>query len=202
MITLSLAGLLAFLAGPPMLDFIGMQRLKSINAQMRADFEFARSEAISRNQFIGVSVREVSTEPLTCYVIFASAANPQQFAGLDPTLCDCSRPAGSACTGNMREIRSVQVPRSQGLELRTALQQWKYFAFDPVSGGKSEPPANSFYDTGAEFCVEVTRAARGRLRVGVNVGGHASICTPDNSVPGYPVCTPYGGPGVRNCRNL
>ena len=201
MVVIAVIGIVLVLAGPPMIDMLGMQRMKAVNSQLVSDFQFARSEAVSRNQFVGVSFRNVSTEPMSCYVIFASSTDPLNYNALDPTQCNCTQPPGSACSGNMREIRTVQVPREQGLQLRVHSLQPKWFAFVPLTGGMRNKPANTLEVAGFEFCAEVTRSPRGRLRSGVNLSGRPSTCSPDSSVTGVPSCAAYSV-AERNCRLL
>ncbi len=203
MIVVAIMGVLAVLAGPPMWEFIGMQRLRSIASQMQADLQNARSEATARGRYVGVVVRNEATEPVSCYTVFTSAVENTTSAGLNPAQCDCTRPVGSACSGgNMREIRTVQVPRNAfSMSLRKHVRQPKWFVFDPVSGGMKDQPASLAESTGAEFCIEVTRQPRGRVRVGTNSAGQTKLCTPDGSVAALPACIPHDG-DLRNCRAL
>jgi type IV fimbrial biogenesis protein FimT len=190
MVVVSLLGLLTLLAGPPMAEFIGMQRLRGIATQLATDMQYARSEAISRNQFVGMAWRNEAGEDNTCYTAFVSASQPASAAaGLSPTACNCNQPVGSVCTGDMREVRTVQVPRSNSVQLHLYYEQPQWLSFDPIAGNVNAHSANTAEENDvAEFCVWVTRSPRGRLRVDIKKSGRSVVCTPDGSVPGVPAC--------------
>jgi type IV fimbrial biogenesis protein FimT len=201
MVVVALLGLLAMLAGPPMAEFIGMQRLRGIASQLATDMQYARSEAISRNQFVGVLWRNEAGEDNTCYTAFVSASQPASAAALAPTLCNCNQPVGSVCTGDMREVRTVQVPRGNSIQLRLHYEQPQWLTFDPIAGNVKGRAANTAeLNDVEEFCVEATRNPRGRLRVGIKKSGRSAICTPDGSVPGIALCTGADTPFTLRCQ--
>ncbi|MBK9136244.1 MAG: hypothetical protein IPM15_18365 [Betaproteobacteria bacterium] len=72
MIVIALLAIIAILAAPSFTEMIGMQRLRGINDQLATDFQYLRTEAVSRNQFMGFVARSVSAEPVACYTIFSS----------------------------------------------------------------------------------------------------------------------------------
>ncbi|MDE2614098.1 MAG: GspH/FimT family pseudopilin [Burkholderiales bacterium] len=193
MIVIAIVGVLIALVAPSMREMIGMQRLRATAAQLVTDVQFGRSEAVSRNQYVGFSLRNIAAEAMTCYVLFTSDVNPLQVAGLDASKCNCTATPGSACVGTQREVRTVQVARDLGLELRKPAPQQSTAAFNPVSGGIM--PAAPVGAGGApvapgDFCLEVTRRPRGRLRVTISAAGRPTTCSPDLSVPGYDACPP------------
>ncbi len=190
MIVVALLAVITVLAGPPMAEFLGMQRLRGIASQLATDLQYARSEATSRNQFVAVMWRNEAGDDNSCYTAFASATQPALETAINPSLCNCNQPVGSACTGDMREIRSVQVARSSSIQLRLNDAQPHALLFDPASGYATHRRLNTFEAADvADFCVEVTRNPRGRLRVVLNKAGRSQTCSPDSSVPGVPVCT-------------
>jgi type IV fimbrial biogenesis protein FimT len=197
MAVIAVMGILIALVAPSMREMIGMQRLRSISAELVTDFQYARSEAVSRNQFVGVLVRNTSPT-MSCYTVFASSVNPLSFTSLDPTACDCSAPAGSVCTGTQRELRTVQVPRSLYIELRTSPLQPTWMAFDPVTGAIQLPGSGTATFIATAFCVDVMRDTVGRVRAMVGLAGRSSVCTPDGSVRGLEACQPYDA-NLRNC---
>lgn len=201
MMVVAVIGVLVLLVGPGMREFIEMQRLRSVTSALVTDINFARSEAISRNQFLAFQTRNVNSEQLTCYTLFASSVNPQLFNALDPTACNCANGVGAACTGTQREVRTVQVERNSSLQLRTAALQPNWYAYDPISGAAKLPINPTLVAPSDEFCIEVTRIPRGRLRVGITQGGRPSVCTPDASVPGVDLCAPFNNV-TRNCQDI
>lgn len=198
MAVIAIIGVLLALVAPSMREMIGMQRLRSISSELVTDFQYARSEAISRNQFVGIVVRNTSPS-MSCYTVFASSVNPLDFASLDPTLCDCTAAPGSACTGTQRELRTVQVSRSLAIDLRMSPLQAFWMAFDPITGAIQLPGSGTSTFIATAFCVDVTRDTVGRVRTMVGLAGRTSVCTPDGSVRGLEACVPYDA-NLRNCR--
>lgn len=199
MVVIVVVGVILVLAAPSMSDFIGMQRLRAINDQLVTDLQYMRTEAVSRNQFTGFIVRNNVGDSLTCYVIFASSVSPLEYTALNPGACNCSNAVGSVCTGTQRELRTVQVPRDLSIALRVHSSQPPLLIMSPVSGGAQFYDPDTLIVGGLEYCVEVTRTPRGRLRTGINPSGRATVCSPDGSVPGVPVCAAYDAT-VRNCQ--
>lgn len=199
MVVIALVTIILLLAAPNMTEMIGMQRLRAINDQLATDFQFLRSEAVSRNQYMGFLTRNQSAEPMSCYVIFSSSTDPLDVTTLDRTQCNCTNAVGSACTGSQRELRTVQIPRSLSIELRFPTDQSDLIVASPINGGMQIMPATTLTTQGYEFCVEVRRTPRGRLRTGIGMSGRTTVCSPDGSVPGVPVCPAYDA-SVRNCK--
>ncbi|MBI5719842.1 MAG: prepilin-type N-terminal cleavage/methylation domain-containing protein [Burkholderiales bacterium] len=205
MVVIALVGIILMLAAPSFNEMIGMQRLRAINDQLATDFQFMRTEAVSRNQFMALLTRNQSAESMSCYTILSST-DPAFFSG-DPVAaantvraqCNCTNAVGAACSGSLRELRTVQIPRSLSIELRFPADQSDLIVDSPVNGGMRIMPSTTLTTQGYEFCVEVRRTPRGRLRTGVGLSGRTSVCSPDGSVPGVPVCPAYDAT-VRNCK--
>ena len=199
MIVIALVGVILLLAAPSFTEMIGMQRLRAINDQLVTDMQFMRGEAVSRNQYMGLVARNVNAEPMSCYTIFSSIANPLVSVAVDPTQCNCTNGIGSACTGTQRELRTVQIPRDMNIELRFPPNQGGHVVVSPINGGIDIRPPDTALFSDLEFCVEVRRSPRGRLRTGVSMGGRTSQCSPDGSVPGVPTCPAYDAT-LKNCQ--
>ena len=199
MVVIALVGVILMLAAASFTEMIGMQRLRSINDQLVTDMQFLRGEAVSRNQYMGFIARSEAAETVSCYTIFSSIANPLVSTSIDPTQCNCSNGVGSACTGTQRELRTVQIPRSFNIELRFPPNQGGHMVASPINGGIEIRPPNSALFSDLEFCVEVRRSPRGRLRTSVSMGGRTSQCSPDGSVPGVPLCPAYDAT-LKNCQ--
>ena len=105
LIVVALIGIILALSGPPLADYVRVQRLKGISAELSTDLAFARSEAVSRGTYMQMRVQ--SGSGLSCYIIYA-----RPDAQTSPT-CDCTQAAGSRCTGNNIEVKTVVVPQSQ-----------------------------------------------------------------------------------------
>ncbi len=189
MVVLAVAAVLLTLAAPSLYDFILMQRLKSINAQLVTDMQFARSEAMSRterrngnaNQTVDVQVifSPAAQGAMSCYTIYAdNGAMPRN-------MCDCTQPAGQRCTAaSTQEIRTVQIPTNQGVQLAVPANQSPDFFFMATNGGIRSWPI----DIVADFKVEAFVDAARKLRTTIGQSGRPSVCSPGGGVPGYPSC--------------
>ena len=203
MVVIALMAIIVMLAAPNMTEMIGMQRLRAINDQLATDFQYLRTEAVARNQFMGFLTRNLSGEPVSCYAIFSNVVDPLSDAALDRTQCNCSNAVGSACSSSTthRELRTVQLPRDLSIELRFPTTQPNLVILSPISGGTQWHPSDTSVFNGQEFCVEVRRSPRGRLRTGIYGSGRTTVCSPDGSVPGVPVCPAYNA-ALANCQAI
>jgi prepilin-type N-terminal cleavage/methylation domain-containing protein len=199
MVVIALVGIILMLAAPSFNEMIGMQRLRAINDQLVTDMQFLRGEAVSRNQYMGFIARNEAAEAMSCYTIFSSIANPLLSTAIDPTACNCTNAVGSACTGSQRELRTAQIPRSFNIDLRFPPNQGGHMVGSPINGGIEIRPPNTALFSDLEFCVEVRRSPRGRLRTSVSMGGRTSQCSPDGSVPGVAACPAYDA-SLKNCQ--
>lgn len=210
MVVIALVGVIVLLAAPQMMDFIAYQRVKSINAQTASDLQFARSEAVSRNEYMGIYTdANPETGVMSCYTVFSSKDNPYPVDASGNALsrtgdCNCQRTPGSACTGTWREVRTVQMPSGVGLTYEMHRLQHLSVSFDPTTGGIVFPPADTRAVQGQSFCIGVKRPAGGRMRAGVNLAGRVEICSPHGSIAGAVACQDQNFRGVdvadrRNC---
>ena len=198
MIVIALMAIIVGLVAPNMTEMIGMQRLRGINDQLVTDLQFMRSEAVSRNQYMAFLQRNVSGEPMSCYVVFSNSNDPLDAVGTDPTQCDCTRAIGNVCTGTQKELRTAQIPRDMSIELRLPISQPNVILASPISGGL-RLHQTTLTGMEYEFCVEVRRTPRGRLRTGISMSGRTTVCSPDGSVPGVAACPAYDST-LKNCK--
>jgi type IV fimbrial biogenesis protein FimT len=193
MITLAVVAVLLTLAAPSFFDFILMQRLKSINAQLVTDMQFARSEALSRfetrgddaSQSVDVQVifrPAADGATMSCYSIYIdSSANPRN-------RCDCREPEGQRCPADTtREIRTVQIPVSLGVRQSLPPIQARGLSFRSTNGAMRVWPID-ITSPSAEFSVETFVDAGRRLRTTIGQSGRPTVCSPDSGVAGYTPC--------------
>jgi len=156
------------LAAPSFRELIALQRLKSINAELVTDMQYARSEAVSRNTTIYVKFG--SSAAMSCYVLYKSAFGAP---------CDCTRPPGTACTGSFEEIRTTQIPVSTDVQVSVP-DPTQSLTFD--KDGR-RPVANS-------YTISTTRigGGNGQMQVTVSAMGRPTVCSPDQSISGVPAC--------------
>ncbi len=177
MIVVALLGVLVALVAPSMRGMMTAQRVRGINAALVTDLQYARSEAARRNQDVGVAFQ--ATGSMSCYVAFVDVA---------PTTpaCDCTLTPGNVCSGGRQEIKTVQVPLSDGVAFSVTSAGGPVVNFSRSSGALlPATPGGAMPDA---FEVGVTGTPRGQLRTTVNVAGRPTVCSPDASIAGVPPC--------------
>ncbi len=174
MIVIAVMAILLVLAAPSMYDFILLQRLKSINAQVVTDIQFARSEAAARN--LNVRFRLTTNADVTCYILYTGADRA----------CDCT--VSPVCAApSEQEIRTVQVPRSLQVTV-TRLTDMSEFFFDPVTGAMSPTATDAIRDPGDPFFIDSAIDTARKLRTVVKASGRPSVCAPPGSTMPVPAC--------------
>ena len=180
MVTIAVVAVLATLAAPSFYDFILVQRLKGINAQLVTDMQFARSEAGSRGVDVQVIFRPTGDGAMGCYSIYTDdSENPRE-------KCDCTQPPATRCTqASTREIRTVQIPASLGVSL--SLPYARDISFRAITGGiVIGPSAASATPNG--FMVETSIDANRKLHTDIGMSGRPSVCSPAGAVTGFTAC--------------
>lgn len=188
LVVLVVAGVLLTLAAPALRNFIKLQRLKSANALLVTDMQFARSEAVARNQYMRVAFANSSS--LTCYTLYTITPTAPR-----STRCDCRLGVGSACPNPAlaTEVRTVQHLFSDSVYVipRPGVFQDSAFAFDHVSGGIVSIPSDAdgtplgLY-TIAAFVDAVSNPLQMYTRI--SAAGRPSVCAPSSGAVGAPAC--------------
>jgi prepilin-type N-terminal cleavage/methylation domain-containing protein len=178
MIAIAVLAVILTLAAPSFRDFILMQRLKGIHAQVATDMQLARTEAASRGLMVNVRVQPVNGGALSCYIIFTD----NRISPLPSDRCDCTQAEGSRCTiAGTTEIRTVQVPSSQKVYLSPA----GHFAFDPVTGGLLMQVIESGNPPGDAFTIVASIDGPRSLGTSIGLSGRPTVCRPAlSTLPG------------------
>jgi type IV fimbrial biogenesis protein FimT len=165
-VTLTILGVLACGAAPSFRGLIERQRLAGLAAQLATDVQFARSEAVLRNEALRLSFYSGAWG--TCYVVHTGTRNQ----------CSCAAAAPEAsCGADAVQIKTVIVSVSTGASVRANVSS---MLFDPLHG-TSTP-------TGT---LKVGSPTTGAIHHVVNVLGRVRTCTPavpGPAVPGYRPC--------------
>lgn len=205
MVVMSLVAIILMLAAPSFNEMIGMQRLRAISDQLVTDVQALRGEAVSRNVVMGLLARNVTGEPMTCYSLISGSSNSVSVippGGINKDQCNCTNPVGAACTGTTQsELRTVQVPRDTNIQFMFHPAQRGFVVISPVAGEIVVADPDTAIFTDVEFCIEVRRSPRGKLRTTLGAAGRVSQCSPDGSVPGVALCPAYDA-ALRNCRPI
>ena len=182
MVVIAVVATLIMLVAPSFKRMIDTQRVRSVNAALVTDLQFARSEAASRNRRVFLRF-DNSGSAVTCYVVLEGAS---------PSFCDCKRPPGTACTGpaDIKEIRTVHVDRALGLTVGIPTSSTQTtMGFDPATGRLLIAPLDVVQAAPGDFVIEVRNSSIGGLRTSVSPTGRPSVCTPSNEISGAPACS-------------
>ena len=174
LVVIVIAGVILALAAPSFRDMIAMQRLRSVTAQLVTDFQFARSEAAARNEYVRIAFR--GTAALTCYTIYTSTLPSER--------CDCRQPIGSACSspGVTQELRTQQIPLDGRVGIRLPSDQTiSAFAFDQITGGIASIPFDQPPSPLAQFRVHTRLDNVPSALVTLNQAGRSTVCAPAGS---------------------
>jgi type IV fimbrial biogenesis protein FimT len=176
MVVLAVLAVVALLAVPSFTDFLLVQRLKSINAQLVTDLQFARSEATTRNLFLRMSFRNDTN--VSCYSMYVTTTADDVAANAANRRCDCTLGPGNACSvgTEMSEVRTVQVPKTLSVALSIPAGQPSEMAFDPVTGGLMAIPQDNPTTPLPRFRILASIDDSRSLRTTVNRAGRVTVC--------------------------
>lgn len=187
MIVVAVIVVVLVLAAPSFRDFIELQRLRSTNAQLVTDLQFARAEAVSRQKVAVLKLGGTAgADARTCYTVYT--CTDASFTNCD---CDCTRGAESACVANdsTQEIRTVVVPGSSGVEIGQPpnLDPTTEVRFDPRTGGIQLilNDDGGLEDWTGAVDTRLVRNAQTTLRTMIGLTGRTSVCAPLGLVSGF-----------------
>ena len=191
LVALAVVAILIAVAAPSFRGLIEVQRLRSINAQLITDLQFARNEAVTRGVPLRVVFSGSLVSPPTCYVLFTSVGAP---GDPDPHAankqrCDCLAGPGNACAGivGTSEVRTVSIPTSGGVSVLKRDAE-DAIAFDPVTGGLLTIPMDRVGVPMLSFrVVSWLDASRHLLNVS-NQSGRPTVCSPAGTTLGEAAC--------------
>ena len=131
--------------------------------QVSSDLQFARSEAVARNEGVVFSIQQLGGA--TCYVIHTGTSGQCECAGDGPP---------ALCSGTARELKTVVLPGERRIRLQANVAALQ---FNPTRGTVS--PTGTIKVTGPD----------GRaIHHVVNIMGRVRSCSPGSTMPGYKAC--------------
>lgn len=162
MVALAVVAILVISAMPTFGGLIDKYRLKGAADALQGEVQFARSEAIRRNQAV--------------YLAFGTGANAC-FAIGTAADCDCV-----SC--DIRTRNTAQFATDFPNILISSVS-----AGSVAVGGFGLQPRQGTSDAAADVAITLTSARSARqLRVVVSLLGLPRVCSPGGSLPGYPAC--------------
>jgi type IV fimbrial biogenesis protein FimT len=182
LVAMVVAAILLVIAVPPVQDFILMQRLRGINAQLVTDLQYARSEAPQRNQYVSLYFQ--SNAQRSCYVIYTSTPT----AALRANRCTCLDSAESVCGQGATALRTVRLPASDRVGLRLPAGQSFGFAYDHIAGGIVTVGRDIYGNPLGSFWIESYIDANRVLRNEITQSGRVTVCAPASTTVGAPAC--------------
>ncbi len=160
--TLAVTAILASAALPSLENSKGKRVLNGTAGQLVTDLQFARSEAIARNDGVRVSFHAVSGA--TCMVIHTGATAD----------CSCTDAGVAQCGGGAALIKNNYFAPSSGVTVSANVASMR---FDSTLG--TVTPAGT---------VRVASASGPSVQHVVSMLGRVRSCSPSASVPGYKSC--------------
>lgn len=178
-IVVALVAIVVSLAGPSFSNYIVMQRLRSVQAQLVTDLNYARSESVSRGTFVQMRVQSDSTQ--TCYVIYA-----RPDAGTNAP-CDCTQPEGSRCGTGRTEIKTVQLPADKQVKVTVPTTQVDPLTISPRTGGTNMVSVTEALNV-TDFVVRTEIDSQRQFRTSMSPQGRLVVCSPTVSTVGGTAC--------------
>ncbi|MFY7855809.1 MAG: GspH/FimT family pseudopilin [Rubrivivax sp.] len=187
LVVITIGALLLALTVPSFVDYIRVQRLKAVAAQLVTDLQYARSEAAARNQWVRIMPQ--TGDSGSCYTIFVSRQDNQR--------CNCRLGASAACNGvapgaGAAELKTVVLPPQDRIQLSTFVNDGANgtigMAYDHVTGSLASPPTDGRELPMSTYGFNVSLDATRVIRVTVNRVGRVSTCIPVGSKIGGDPC--------------
>ena len=164
-IVLAVVAVVAMLAAPSFGGLFDRQRVRAAVSNLGVDIQYARSEAVRRNDKVTVSFTPGAA---WCYGIATGTA-----------ACSCA--TEGSC--DLKAVRSAPPtsgpPGDDYRNVTMTLTRGAGFTIDPRQGA-----------TGTETWVSFasTTTTNAQARVDVNALGRVALCSPGGALPGYPTC--------------
>ena len=160
-VVVTIVAIVAATALPSFSALVDARRLDGAATRLAADVQFARSEAIARNQSLRLSI--AAGGGATCWIVHTGVAAD----------CTCSA-SGVACTNGALAIHGFVLPAAERVAVAGNVVS---IVFDPLHGTSTPTGTLSLGDV------------RGRsVRHVVNVLGRVRSCSPGGAIAGYPAC--------------
>jgi len=163
MAVVAVTGVVATAAVPSLNGIVDTQRLNGVATELAGDLQFARSEAVSRNQGVRVSFQADATGS-ACYVLHTGSADQ----------CQCGVSGPARCEDGAQAIKTVSLAAHPQIGLQANVAS---VLFDPVHG------------TASPTATLRVQGPQGRaVHHLVNIMGRVRSCSPLSSVSGYRAC--------------
>jgi type IV fimbrial biogenesis protein FimT len=181
LVTVAVIGILLGLAAPPFYDYLLVQRLKGVHAQVVSDVVLARAESATRGTILRVAFRE-NTEK-TCYTLFVNHYNADT-----GERCNCTNTGSPPCGSLSSEVRTHEVPRSSGVTVLVATGSDTAFGFSHVTGALVGVPTDQGVLPLDSFTIETSISGGRKLKTILSQAGRPTACSVGGTNLGAPAC--------------
>ena len=164
MTVVAVAGIVMTAALPSLSGVIETRRIEGVATQMASDLQFARSEAVLRNQSVRVTFQADAAGAAACYVVHTGSAGQ----------CQCNASGPAHCEGDAQAIKTVALDSDQRVSLQANVAT---MVFDPLHG-TATPTA----------MLRITGTQGRAVHQVVNIMGRVRSCSPQAAVSGYRAC--------------
>lgn len=179
-VAIAVIGVVLALALPSFFDYLLVQRLKSVNAQLVTDLMLARSEAVSRGTILRVNFGGDSNT--TCYTLYVN-----RYDASTGVRCNCTLGAGAACGSSSAEVRTTQVARNLGVRVQVPSGD-SAVGFNHVTGSLIGIPTDQGVIPVDTFTVETSINGGRLLRTTLGKTGRVTVCSVGGANLGAPAC--------------
>jgi type IV fimbrial biogenesis protein FimT len=178
MIVILIVAVLLVLGVPAFNDLVDEYRIKSAADSLHSDLQFARSEAIRTNSNVCIGF---ATGANWCYGMNLTAST----AYCDTSTCDCSiSNTADAQYCSLKRATSTDFPGVAMPAAGNVTFPANVTGFEPLRGLTGVASGGAALSGSVRF-----DSSRGRqATVTLTPIGRASVCSPTDSVPGYPAC--------------
>ena len=168
-VAVAITAILATLAVPSFSSLFAKKRVEGLIAELATDLQYARSEAITRNTMVQL------TMGTNCYVIHALPTT----ATVASSATSCTQSAASPAVIGLTELKTVQVAAGRPESFSPASGS---IVFDPVRGTATISSAGTITATSSIGSWD--------LRANLSAVGRVNVCSPagTGNVAGYAAC--------------
>lgn len=152
----------AGLAAPGMQSWKLRQALQATAAELETDIQYARSEAVAKQQPIRLETQTMGGS--SCYLLHTGQTHD----------CTCDGQGGAICTGGAQLLKATEQRRDGAVRLTTTQIS---IVFDPKRGTVTPTATLKLADSEGRTIHQV-----------VNIMGRTRSCSPQGAIPGIKVC--------------
>jgi type IV fimbrial biogenesis protein FimT len=162
--TLTTLSILLASVVPGYQTFLDKRRVEGLAAEIGVDLQWARSEAVTRQQNVRIAFGSTPVGGRACYVIHTGPVGE----------CACADEGPAVCSAEAQELKSMLAPADGRTVFRSNVGTMTY----EFNRGTTTPGGR----------IDLTGAGGHSVRHVVSMLGRVTTCTPDGSMTDRPRC--------------